>query len=311
MLNRFLRLPRYTTKKYPKERLETVQELFSKAFNGRLLSINSIKWQMENNPCLKERATSLWQDDILVAYNALTPFSAILKGKEIIAAVSGTSMVNENYLGASVQLHQETEKQNQDINVIYGFPNRNSFGIAVKYLKHRYIGDIAFWVANAEPKAYTNLMCEMYSFSDEFEEISRKLAKEHDFIKIRYCEFLNWRFFQKPNNSYKGFAFLEDGRKHGYIIVNTYLENGIKQLQVVDILADSKAVFKQLLLFAVNLAYNWECKHVKLWLSSDFYRNVMVDSGFTYGEHPFKMVVWNGDLNISRCYLTMADSDIF
>ena len=39
--------------------------------------------------------------------------------------------------------------------------------------------------------------------------------------------------------------------------------------------------------------------------------DVLVESGFVYGEHPFAMTVWNQDLNIKKSYITMADSDIF
>ena len=120
-------------------------------------------------------------------------------------------------------------------------------------------------------------------------------------------DYLNWRFFQKPGLDYKCF---EHG-KNGYIVVDTYQENGEKQLQIVDIIANSEEVFFDLVEFAVFLAYEWECNIVKLWSTSKLYYNVLKEAGFLYGQHPFPMTIWNDNINISESYITMADSDIF
>ena len=50
---------------------------------------------------------------------------------------------------------------------------------------------------------------------------------------------------------------------------------------------------------------------VKLWMSSGNYAKVMSESKFEYGEHPFPMTVWNGDLDLHGAYFAMADSDVF
>ena len=131
--------------------------------------------------------------------------------------------------------------------------------------------------------------------------------KIYDFIKIRDRDFLNWRFFGRPGFQYRGFEY----EKRGYLVADTYVENGTRQLQVVDILADSEEVMDALLKYAVNLAYEWDCSAVKLWLTSRWYKEILERNGFAYGEHPFAMVVWDQDLDISNSYITMGDSDIF
>ncbi len=310
-LKKYMRLPQYEVGKYQQKSLGQVQALFSQAFGGRRLSVRMLKWQMEDNPCLQKRATTLWQEDTLVAYNALTPSYAVLDGKEVVAAVSGTTMADVHFPGASLQLFTECARQNRDISIIYGFPNHNSYGITVKYLDHRYVGDVSFWTAQAVRTEASDKIKEFFSFSHEYEGISKELSKEHEFIKIRKSAFLNWRFFLKPEYEYRGFEFVDEKGKHGYIVVDIYVENEVKQLQVVDIIADSPNVMKQLLLYSIHLAYQWSCEVVKLWLTSENYEDVLVESGFVYGEHPFAMTVWNQDLNIKKSYITMADSDIF
>lgn len=305
--SKYLRLPQYEVNKYPKQQLQKVQRLFSQAFGGRTESLEMLQWQMEKNPCLQERATSLWQDNILVAYNALTPRYVFLDGKEVISAVSGTTMADEHFPGASLQLFTECAKQNQDIAMIIGFPNHNSYNITVKYLKHHYVGDVAFWTAQAKHIKGTEKICEFKEFTDEYQEISRELSKTHALIQTRERNFLNWRFFQKPEFKYRGYEY----EKRGYIIVDTYTENKVKQLQIIDIIADSEEVMEELLKYAINLAYDWNCPKVKLWLTSAHYQKLLEKNGFIYGEHPFAMTVWNQDLDISKSYITMMDSDIF
>ena len=307
MSSRFLRIPQYQAASYPGDQLEKVQALFEKSFGGRTESQEMLRWQMEENPCLKKRATTLWDGDHLVAYNALTPHPAYLHGKKIISAVSGTTMADDHYPGTSLQLFTECAKQNQDITVIVGFPNHNSFNITVKYLGHHYVGDVAFWKAEAKQIPISDKIHEFKEFSAEYEVISRELSQTHEFIKTRQKDFLNWRFFKKPEFEYHGYEY----EKRGYIVVDIYTENGEKQLQIVDIIAASDDVMAELLRYAVNLAYEWNCRNIKLWLTSKQYKQILEQNGFAYGEHPFAMTVWNQDLNISESYITMVDSDIF
>ena len=306
-VSKYLRIPQYEVGKYPKDALYKVQDLFKKAYGGRTESIKMLQWQLEDNPCPKERATTLWDGDILVAFNALTPHPAILDGQDIISAVSGTTMADEHYPGCSLQLFTECAKQNEDVGIIIGFPNHNSYSITVKHLGHYYVGDVAFWVGDAKRTPVSDKISEFNEFSPEYEAISRELSKTHNFIKTRQKDFLNWRFFQKPEFEYRGFEY----EKRGYIVVDIYTENGNKQLQIIDIIADSDEVMIELLKYAMNLAFEWDCSCVKMWLTSKLYKKTLENCGFVYGEHPFVMTVWNRDLDISRSYITMVDSDIF
>ena len=187
----YLRLPQYEVGGYPKDQPEKVQALFSQAFGGRHESLEMLQWQIERNPCRNNRATTLWDGGTLVAYNALTPGPAYLNGKEVVCAVSGTTMVDEHYPGASLQLLTECDRQNRDIGIIFGYPNRNSFGITVKHLKHHYVGDVAFWTAEPKKMEVSENIREFKSFPAEYEAIAKALSQTHELIKARKAEYLN------------------------------------------------------------------------------------------------------------------------
>lgn len=96
---------------------------------------------------------------------------------------------------------------------------------------------------------------------------------------------------------YRGFEL----EKRGFMVVDTYTENGIKQLQIIDILAESDDVLSVLLRFAINLGHEWACTKIKLWLTSDRYKSVLEENGFVYGDHPFAMtVMWANEIFDSK-----------
>ena len=62
-------------------------------------------------------------------------------------AILNKKKARPEYLGVSIQLYKECANSNRDIEVIYGFPNKNSFPIT-KFIGHHYVGDICFWTAS-------------------------------------------------------------------------------------------------------------------------------------------------------------------
>ena len=303
-------IPEYEAKGYPNDKLDKVRKLFSASFGGRNLSEEMIKWQMEKNPFVQLRATTLWDGDTLVAYAALTPFPAMYQGNRINSAVSGTVMVDVHYLGASIQLLNECASQNDDIEVIIGFPNRNAYPINIKYLHHHHIGDVAFWQAKSRNCTVSPQIIEFFKFTREHEIISDLIAKKHEYMKVREAEYMNWRLFQKPGYHYRAYEY-RDLICRGYVVVDIYEENGERQLQIIDILADSYEVFGKLLEYCIDKAQLERCEIVKMWMTSSEYKHVLEEKGFSYGNHPFPFTVWKQDIDIDSTYLTMIDSDIF
>lgn len=306
-----MKLPQYEVKTYQDGFENQIVDLFSVAFNGRKFPLNSWQWRFKQNPCLNERLTTLWDGEKLIAHNGLTPFFATFIGKQIVAANSGTTMAREEYMGVSIQLFEECNKQNQDIDVIYGFPNKNSFRITTKYAKHLYLGDIAFWECKTRKETVAQEIKSFECFDDKHESIYQYIAKEHDFIINRTKSYLNWRFVKKPDIKYDLFDLTENGEKVGYIVINEYIENNQKQLQVIDFAAKNTEYTEKLLRFAINESQKRNCEITKLWMTSDKYKDLLLSLGFKKGNHLFPMTSWRQFWDLSKSYITMADSDVF
>lgn len=305
------RIPQYEAKGYVDGCWKKADELFSAAFGGRHFQKDAWEWQFHKNPCRNKCITTLWDGDTLVALNALTPAYALLKQEKTLVALSGTTMARDDHRGASLQLIRECAEQNRDIQMIYAFPNKNAINSALRWHGHTHVGDIAFWSCSPRSITIDPRIRKITEFSELHGMLYAQIAEEYTFIKMRTEEFLNWRFVQNPVIDYEIYEYTDGTSPLGYAVLDEYIENGQKQLQVIDYVAISKDVLYALFSYAINASFEKGCSLIKTWMTVPKYEEIMRDLGFVYGEHPFPMTLWKGMLNITESYITMADSDIF
>lgn len=288
-----------------------IAELFLLAYN-REFSLDDWKWRFKDNPCRSLCITTLWDDEKLIAHNALTPFYAYKNGERIISANSGTTMARPEYMGVSIQLFNDCKHMYHDIYMIYGFPNKNSFRITTKYLQHHMVGEICFWSKEITDESIRDpSIHEIALFTQRHGCIYKKMIDRVEYIAERSVEYLNWRFIEKPNSGYKCFELIEDNVICGYIVLNTYRKRNQLQGQIVDIVATGSEQYLRLINFASSYFSKCGCTIVKTWAAfhelSDIYRSL----GYSYGAHPFPMTLWDDSISIENAYITMADSDVF
>lgn len=303
---------KYRVASYKNGDEKDIQELFSIAFGGRVFPLDSWVWRFKKNPCLKECITTLWDGNLLIAHTALTPSFVWYEGKNIIAAVSGTTMARPEYLGISLDLYSSCSNMYSNIDMIYGWANKNTFRITTKYLKHHFIGDMYFWTAKPVCKDYDeSSICKIDCFNEVHSKLHEHLIMDHVFIVKRDVSYLNWRFRDKPSSGYEIFQHCTDEKVDGYMVLNTYKDNEELHGQIIDIVAPAIDTFESMLKYAKNYFAKKKCSHVKLWMSSIHYKKILECAGFELGLHRFPTTIWDRDLNLSQMYITMADSDIF
>lgn len=304
------RIPQYKAAGYVEGFEDKAQELFSRCFGGRKFDTEVWDWQFNSNPYFNRRVTTLWDEDTLIAMTALTPSFALVDGREVVSAVSGTTMARDDYRGVSIQLVSECGKQNRDIEFKYSFPNRQAFRIATKFYGHHYVGDVAFWTARPRRLPRDERVSKFELFTTEHGDLYRGVADAHSYMKRRDKDYLNWRFVQKPRAGYGLYEYADYGVS-GYVVVNEYREGEESHLQIVDIVANSEEAFACLMQHAINLAYENGDDIVKLWLTSRAYKRTLEGMGFAYGMQPFRVTVWDRDIDLEDAYITMSDSDVF
>jgi len=305
-------LNQYEARKYSDKYVVDAQKLFAKCFNGREFPLENWQWQFEENPCLRERITTLWDENKLIALTAITAKYAFVNGSRQIIGLSGTTMADADYFGVAIQLQDEClAKQNIDIGLIYGFPNKNAFVLATKFWGFNYIADICAWTKVPCATQVKKNVKEIESLSREHADLYLNLVKKHDFIVARDEKYLDWRFNRKPGVDYKKAEYCDSNAVQGYVVYDTYQEREELHYQIIDIVAVNEHAFKALINFVVNKAHSAKADVVKLWLTSELYEQYLQELGFEYGYQPFRLCVWNNHIDVKKCYLTMSDSDVF
>lgn len=307
---RLPRIPQYEAKGYVEGFETKAQELFSRCFGGRVFKQSCWDWQFNNNPVENRRITTLWDNDTLIALTALTPSYATLDGNKVLCAVSGTTMARDDYRGVSIQLVSECANQSKDIVFKYSFPNSQAFRIATQFYGHHYVGDIAFWTITPREFSKNESISRIDSFLNEHGELYKGLIYDHKFIKNRDTNYLNWRFVEKPDCGYEIYQYFDE-QVLGYIVLNEYIEGNEKHLQIIDVVGLNNLVFCDLIKYAINIGYNRKVDVIKLWMTSKNYTNILSDIGFEYGRQPFRMTVWDRNIDLTDVYITMSDSDVF
>ena len=290
---------------------EHILRLFRHAY-GRGFRMDAWRWQFLNTPYEIGRMVNVWDGDRLVAHTAITVFQACLDGREKLAAYSGHTMADREYLGISKLLLSRMRDSADDLDILYAFPNQNSYRIFKDILRFVYLGDIYFWFSQPEtgaelPPGITEISC----FEPAHGMLYRTLISSHRFITKRDLVRLNWRVMQKPDSGYRLFECRDEGVLKGYMVLNLYLDAGILQGQIIDIVAPDKRVMDRMLHYAQVYFGRLGCAAVKLWLPSEHFRGVLDERGFRPGGRPFPMIIGARCCDIRDFYLTMIDSDVF
>lgn len=221
-------------------------------------------------------------------------------------------MARIEYLGISLELFNACSAMYPEVDIICGWPNKNSYRITTKFLKHHYIGDVCFWTAKPACNSHEDdRISRIDSFSTAHGKLHENLISNHAYIIKRDETYLNWRFRDNPSGGYKMFQYSTDEKVDGYMVLNIYRDNQELHGQIIDIISPDLDVFESMMEYAKSFFAEKGCSLVKLWLSDMSYAKALEKVGFVYGMQPFRMTIWDRDMDLSRMYITMADSDIF
>lgn len=143
---------------------------------------------------------------------------------------------------------------------------------------------------------------ELQCFKSDLLEINKNCQK---FALLRDYDFIKWRFFDKPNNSYKFSAYIKDNILLGYICYEVKKDF----IYIIDILYN-----RQIDILLSLLGHLPREKNIKFYLSDSGISKQLVSIGFIEKELDIdiKIVHRTECKNIdSDFYQTLADTDIF
>ena len=161
------------------------------------------------------------------------------------------------------------------------------------------------------------------SFDDRIDDFWKKVSSDYNIAVARNKEYLNWRYFRKPNAEYTVILAEKDEEILGYIVLRTISKENLKLGYIVDILAslDGKVIIQSLILRSIERFRKENVDSIFCWmlnnnLSASTYYKVLRCNGFLLtSSNPLIARVNSQELSkkfvgdSTKWYITIGDSD--
>ncbi|HXW84398.1 MAG TPA: hypothetical protein VEJ86_08325 [Candidatus Binataceae bacterium] len=166
-------------------------------------------------------------------------------------------------------------------------------------------------------------VAEVDSFDVRFEPFWARICKDYGVIAIRDTRYLNWRFTQRPDASYRILAAIRDSEVVGYLVLRLARDGREAVGYLVDFLVEgrSEKIFLQLLWQAEKYLTQAGAPAIVCAVASPPFRELLLDRGY-YKYEPTRMPggfsarVRSKDpalqmfADLKQWYLTMSDGDL-
>ena len=247
------------------------QEVFKKSM-GKTESIKHWNWEYKDNPSNRIEIILAIDKENIVGHYAVIPVKMKIKDEINLMSLSLDTMTHKDYRGRGIfpklasKLYKELGESG--ISITFGFPNKNSINGFISKLNWVEISDVPIQILPLnfknliyryfKNKAFSNFLGNIFNFMfklffkmkpiksnniikiNDFDNRFNKLwdlAKNEFIIGIvRDKEYLNWRYFQKPEENYIVFAIKSETELKGYITLKIENRFGLKVGLIMDIL---------------------------------------------------------------------------
>lgn len=217
-----------------------VLELFHLAF-GKQMEENFWDWRYIRNPYSSSQLIDLmWNGDDLIGHYALWPMEFCFNDEIIKGALSMTTMTHPDHgsKGIFTKLAQSVYKrafEQNDIELIWGFPNRNSHYGFISKLQWKDVAVLPMvsnWMEfrnNSKSLDYTVIE----QFTAAHEDVVKRYLPNNTLTVNKTEKYLNWRYNEHPLHKYYS---LTSGELDGFIVVKIIPSFDVKGEYELDIL---------------------------------------------------------------------------
>ena len=297
--------------------------LFQLVFQ-RDISLEYWRWRYADNPAGSGVIQLAWDGETLAGHYALARTKMSWQGEVVSSSLSMTTMTHPDYRRKGLfRLLAEScylQAFQNGIELVYGFPNENSYYGFVNKLEWLDLGDeieMVYRGENApEPRGFSIKVLE------SIQEIPSDLFKldiENDVLHlIRDKKYFDWRYFKNPIDTYE-VCLIETVRKEKAMVVfKLYNEGEVKKLHLMDCNVLGECDFKNIIAGIWEYAKSKDRNVLSIWGANKSSKDLLLDCGFTntgfkthLGFRPFSERFKKQKLSREDFYLTMGDSDVF
>jgi hypothetical protein len=290
---------------------------------GRRMVRREWEWRFLRKPAGKGLVELAWDGTTLAGHYALSPVRMRVRGNDVLAALSGTTMTHARYRGAGLfpLLARRTYARAQQAGqvLVMGFPNRYSHRGLVRDLGWQDVHEVpklAAKVSDIGPVGEEPGVAELKRFDRRFDLLWDAVKDVHPISVVRDRRYLQWRFVENPESEYRIFACRDGRRISGYAVAKRYE----RELHVVDILCLNAESGVRLVHRVAGAAAQLGLPVVSMWLNPALELHHELERlGFRPGAPVTYFCVLplgsapllRGACDFRNWYLTMGDSDVY
>ena len=263
-------------------------KLYKKSFdkNGVEKNIQKLNWVHFKNP-VKEQLTllNLTNSKEVASIYATMPVLFKINNEVVKACQSLDTLTDENHRGKGLFVNSAMKvfekAAEQSYTMVYGFPNGNSVGGFTRKLDWKLLDPVPFIFKPLKTgyflkKIFGSKIGNFFNFSiasnrrvklqknqeikpiDIFDEAATNIWTNFSSdIKValhRDAAYLNWRYIDKPGESYEKLGFYENGTLLGFVVFNIKSKHGGKVGYIMELLYNKEIpnVSKLLMSSAIN-----------------------------------------------------------
>jgi len=299
-----------------------ILKLFKDVFKKEM-SVDYWKWRFLDNPNHDYPLIYLmWEKDVLVGHYAVSPVKMQVNRKVIFSALSMTTMTDPNYAGKGIfttlakELYKR-ESENNQLDLVWGFPNNNSHRGFIKNLNWQDVELIPSFSLDLTRWNNKGVLS-----GEEFNVVKQVKGKaiikyqklQEDYLVKVYKDeaYFKWRYVDNPINDYLIF----ENNNGAFFIVKQYsfsekIQIDIVEWAIADDLEETQNALTSLITFFKNRP-----DHINIWMPLSDKRHLLLEKlGFS-NQMPITYLGFcslNKKLPIykSGWFFQMGDSDVY
>lgn len=295
-----------------------ILNLFKRVFKKEL-SKEYWNWRFCDNLTNQTLIKLAWDVDKLVSHYAVCPIPMLSNRTNFNGALSMTTMTDPDYNGMGLfpQLANElfSELPKRNIELVYGFPNRNSHYAFIKKLNWENICSIfQFSISNT---GRFKSVYDVHSLENINQGHLTNMPSDKIELRInRNIDFYNWRYKTNPINTYY-YAEIEKDNIKNFIIFKTFEYNNSKHIDIVELQIEDDIDLLSSFICHINKTFKLsETSMVNIWMSIFNSQFLLLEKLGFIAQEPITYLGYKSfntinNLTEKQIHFTMGDSDVY
>ncbi|MFC1954049.1 GNAT family N-acetyltransferase [Chloroflexota bacterium] len=238
--------------------------------HGQELTMEWFKWYNYTCPYGANRLCVAEDRDTsrIAAVWGMLPLRVKLNDKIVNGSFASNATTHPDYQhkGIFTELNKfvQSQEKQHDVKVSVGIFGENDIW-GMKHLGWEILGDLEFIACYNTTGIEVPRIIEVNRFTKEFDWLMLESYRKTRFSFFKTHEFLNWRYFDRPDQQYHVYAYRTEDKLSGFSVLKYFEENGYKKAHILDMYFLNENTFDVLIGISKNFSVAGGCHVLNCW----------------------------------------------